>query len=167
MQSPTDALGTTAADVSGQQAPKIAVGCWATVIIGLFWLELTWRLQMEWSINPQYNYGWAVPFLAAFLFWWRWTSGPPTSKPSARWLAIAAMLVAALLIVPVRLIQEANPDWRLMSWTMAVATVLITLAGIYLAGGLPWLRHFSFPVLFFLVAVPWPVQFEQLIIQGL
>src|SRR3954452_5731390 len=87
--------------------------------------------------------------------------------PSAKWFAVAAMISAAFVVVPVRLIQEANPDWRLMSWTMALATVFITLAGIYLAGGWPWLRHFSFPILFFLVAVPWPVQFEQLIIQGL
>src|SRR6185437_11345655 len=30
-----------------------------------------------------------------------------------------------------------------------------------------WLRHFAFPFLFFLVAIPWPVQIEEVIIQDL
>src|SRR5256886_6979109 len=65
------------------------------------------------------------------------------------------------------LIQEANPDWRLLSWTMAICAVLISGAGIYLAGGASWLRHFAFPLVFFLVAVPWPTSLEQIVIQGL
>ncbi len=31
----------------------------------------------------------------------------------------------------------------------------------------PWSRHFAFPVLFFLVAAPWPTQLEQLVVQSL
>jgi exosortase len=50
---------------------------------------------------------------------------------------------------------------------MALSVALITFGAFYLAGGAPWLRHFAFPILFFLVAVPWPTQFEQLVIQGL
>src|SRR4051812_26544913 len=38
-------------------------------VFALVWLELVSRLQLEWSINPQYGYGWAVPFLAAYIFW--------------------------------------------------------------------------------------------------
>src|SRR5207245_3436986 len=38
---------------------------------------------------------------------------------------------------------------------------------LYLIGGRAWLGHFSFPVLFFLVAVPWPVRIEQVVIQDL
>jgi len=34
-------------------------------------------------------------------------------------------------------------------------------------GGGGWLRHFAFPILFFLVALPWPVRFEQIVIQDL
>ncbi len=33
------------------------------------WLWLFAHLQIEWSLNPQYNYGWAVPFLALLMFW--------------------------------------------------------------------------------------------------
>ena len=34
-------------------------------------------------------------------------------------------------------------------------------------GGLPWLRHFAFPIVFFLVAVPWPMHLEQVVVQNL
>src|SRR4051795_4866467 len=50
---------------------------------------------------------------------------------------------------------------------MAICAALISGAGIYLAGGAKWLRHFAFPILFFLVAVPWPTGLEQIVIQGL
>jgi exosortase len=50
---------------------------------------------------------------------------------------------------------------------MALVAVVLTLCALYLAGGATWSRHFAFPVLFFLVAVPWPVQLEQLVVQWL
>lgn len=143
------------------------IGWLSFAVLTLGWLELISRLRMEWSINPQYGFGWTVPFLTAFIFWRRWTTAPAKTRPALQFLAIAAIVAGALLIPPVRLIQEANPDWRLMSWVMALSVVVITGSAFYLAGGMPWLRHFAFPILFFLVAVPWPTQFEQLIIQGL
>lgn len=143
------------------------IGWFAVAIVGLVWLELISRLRLEWSINPQYGYGWTVPFLTAFIFWRRWQTAPNAARPHTKVLPVAAIIVSALLLIPVRLIQEANPDWRLMSWVMAGAVALVTFAVFYLAGGTPWLRHFAFPILFFLVAVPWPTQFEQFIIQGL
>jgi exosortase len=50
---------------------------------------------------------------------------------------------------------------------MAFAGLAVSLGGVYLAGGLRWLRYFAFPFVFFLVAVPWPTKFEQAVIQGL
>lgn len=123
-------------------------------------------MRFEWSINPQYAYGWTVPFLAAFIFWRRLASAPaPSERATTFWPAV--FVVAAALFLPVRLVQESNPDWRILSWIMALCGVAISFGGLYLAGGLRWVRHFAFPVLFFLVAVPWPTKFEQLVIQGL
>jgi exosortase len=139
----------------------------AVAIVGLVWLELISRLRLEWSINPQYGYGWTVPFLAAFIFWRRWETASPAAAPRTKVLPALAVIGGGLLLIPIRLIQEANPDWRLMSWMMAASVALITFAIVYLGGGLPWLRHFAFPILFFFVAVPWPTQLEQFIIQGL
>lgn len=134
---------------------------------GVLWLEVISRLRLEWSINPQYGYGWIVPFLAAFLLWRRRQRAPHAAEPVTFFWPITLIFFGALLIVPVRLIQEANPDWRIMNWAIAGAAVMVSLGAIYLAGGTRWLRHFAFPILFFLVAVPWPTQLEQFVIQGL
>jgi exosortase len=136
-------------------------------VFALVWIELISRLRFEWSINPQYGYGWTVPFLAAYIFWRRWQTAPSPSAPASRILPGLLIILAAAFLIPVRLIQEANPDWRLLSWAMALSAGVITASGIYLAGGMRWMRHFAFPILFFFVAVPWPTNFEQFVIQGL
>lgn len=135
--------------------------------LGLLWLETIRHLKGEWSYNPQYAYGWAVPFLALYLFWRRWMTRPAPLPPTGRLWAIACAFVLALLFLPLRFLSEANPDWRLLSWALALGAVGITASCIFLAGGRSWLRHFLFPVAFLLVAVPWPTQLEQLVVQSL
>src|SRR5205085_1552998 len=34
------------------------------IAVAAVWLWLFSHLHIEWSLNPQYNYGWAIPFLA-------------------------------------------------------------------------------------------------------
>ncbi len=131
------------------------------------WLEIILQLQSEWSLNPQYGYGWTVPFLAGWIFYQRWLGRPAPASPAHSGLTISVALLAAAVLLPARLVAVANPDWRLISWTMSLAAVVITLCALYLAGGASWSRHFAFPVLFFLVAVPWPVQLEQVVVQSL
>ena len=84
-----------------------------------------------------------------------------------RLIALAIAIPLLLLLFPVRLIEVANPDWRLLSWTHTLLTVALTLAFIWWSGGRPWLRHFAFPVLFLLTSVPWLSDIEQPIIQGM
>jgi exosortase len=131
------------------------------------WLEIVNQLQSEWSLNPQYSYGWTVPFLAAGIFLHRWLRRPPPTAPRSRGLTIALGSIAAAILFPARLVAVANPDWRLLSWTMALAAVVVSLCAVHFAGGRAWLKHFAFPILFFLVAVPWPTQLEQQIVQSL
>src|SRR5881275_186877 len=45
------------------------------------WFVLCRHLSGEWSVNEQYNYGWFVPFFAAYLFWLRWEHGVPGVRP--------------------------------------------------------------------------------------
>ncbi|MBA2270848.1 MAG: exosortase/archaeosortase family protein [Chthoniobacterales bacterium] len=158
---------TVSAAIPVTSASRIRVDWLAVAAFALLWLEIVSRLRFEWSANPQYGYGWTVPFLAAYIFWRRWQHTPVPAKPKTTLLPAIAMLAGVALLVPVRLIQEANPDWRILSWAMAFAAIAISFGGFYLAGGLRWLRHFAFPVLFILVSVPWATQFEQLVIQGL
>jgi exosortase len=92
---------------------------------------------------------------------------PITNNSKARAIAIGITIVALLLLLPVRLFEIGNPDWRPLSWLHAIAVTTITLAFLWSIGGKPWLRHFAFPVLFTLVAVPWLSLLEEPIVQGL
>jgi exosortase len=62
-------------------------------------------------------------------------------------------------------VQEANPEWRLVSWALALITVGSSFA-VLARVGIP-LSAFRFPLLFFLVAVPWPTVIEAPVIQWL
>jgi exosortase len=140
------------------------------LFLAALWFILCRHLSGEWTFNEQYNYGWFVPFFALLLLWLRWETRPRESrkeKVESRKLAIAIAAVALALLLPIRLFEIGNPDWRPLGWIHAASVVTLTLLIIWYAGGNPWLRHFAFPVAFFFVAVPWITPIEVPIIQGL
>jgi exosortase len=139
---------------------------WPTLLlVGFFWLLVFVQQGKEWEINPQYSYGWGVPFLGLYLLARRWPACP--ARPwNQRWLP--ALLVAlALLYLPIRLVYESNPDWRLVNWMAGLTATGISLMTLGAAGGWPWVRHFALPVLFLLTAVPWPGILESQLVNGL
>ena len=95
------------------------------------WYVLIKDLRVEWTVNPQYSYGWAVPFLCIFLII-RKIFRPPTSdlRPLTSGLRISTfyflLSAFAFCYLPTRLIQEANPEWRFVSWALALTAVGIT-----------------------------------------
>lgn len=137
------------------------------VVPALLWVWLFWNLHYEWTLNPQYAYGWAVPLLALFLFHARWISRPSPSSPPQPTIVAAASILLLALLLPIRVIEEANPDWRLLSWVFAIVVVAYSLLALTRRGGISWARHFAFPVCFALVSVPWLVQFENAVVQTL
>src|SRR5882762_3175357 len=152
----------------------------ALVALTALWFLLCQQLSGEWSVNEQYNYGWFVPFFALYLFWLRWQDRPPPEIPNLksqirnnRAAAIIAVLVglaALLLLLPVRLFEIANPEWRPLAWLHTGSVVTLTLLYLWYVGGpaaAGWLCHFAFPVAFIFVAVPWVTPIEGPIIQGL
>ena len=44
--------------------------------VAALWFVCCRYLSAEWTFNEQYNYGWFVPFFAAYLFWLRWEDRP-------------------------------------------------------------------------------------------
>jgi exosortase len=133
----------------------------AVAVLGWFLFR---QFSLEWSINPQYSYGWVVPLLAAYLFWDRWKDRPQPEKAIHILPVFFALL---LLMLPIRLVEEANPDWRLISWMAALAVVGISWLGILAMGGRVWWKHFAFATAFILVAVPWPTPLENILVHSL
>ena len=164
-----------ATDVSPLSGRHFSAG----LALGILFLAVLWsvlwrQLSGEWSVNEQYNFGWFVPFFAVYLFWLRWQDRPqveirnPKSEIRKRQTIAALLAIPALLsLLPVRLFEIANPEWRPIAWIHAAAVVTLTLLLIWYAGGRRWLRHFAFPVAFIFVAVPWVTAVETPVIQGL
>jgi exosortase len=168
--------------VPGRHFPApLALG---VLLLAALWFVLFSQLSGEWSVNAQYNYGWFVPLFALYLFWLRWQDRPapevrgPKSEvrhgESVLWrirsrtlIASALAIVSLFLLLPIRLFEVANPEWRLLAWIHALVVVTLTLLLLWWAGGKAWLRQFAFPVVFILVAVPWPTVLETPVIQGL
>src|SRR4029077_12618332 len=112
------------------------------LLLAALWFGLCRELSGEWSVNKQYNFGWVVPFFALYLFWLRWQDRPRTEirnrkSEIRKGHTIAALLAIAalLLLLPVRLFEIANPEWRLLAWVHAAAVVGLTLLLIWWAGG--------------------------------
>ncbi len=211
--------------MSKRPHPWLRLGLWLLPLAWL-WFTLINQLRLEWTLNPQYAYGWAVPFLCIYLLFRRLRSTPNLNlnpPPASRFrfhvsglrsqfsafsfqlFSISAFVICAFLYLPTRLIQEANPDWRLISWALALIVITLTLLILHFSflatpkcyeGGSAFQRvsiserplssdlrpltsglrspvsglsisTFCFPLLFFLVAVPWPTFIEYPLIQVL
>jgi hypothetical protein len=148
------------------------------VFLGWLWAVLLNHLRVEWTLNPQYGYGWAVPFLCGYLIWQTFQKTENRKQKTENSVRVDGfqlstfsfqllIVLLALLYAPTRLVEQANPDWRLVSWALALDVVGLTLLLIYQVGGAPWLKRLAFPIGFFLVAVPWPTLVEWPVIQGL
>jgi exosortase len=168
--------------------------------LALLWWRLIDQLRLEWSINPQYAYGWAVPFLCLYLCWQcthqsrqHRASPVPNTRPliepptltlyvlrftsclsrlaQSPLLASGTLLLLGTLWLPIRLVQKANPEWRLVSWALAFEVIGLTLvlARVVLATrqNLRRTSDLLLPVCFILVAVPWPSVIEEPLIRGL
>ncbi|HEV7402852.1 MAG TPA: exosortase/archaeosortase family protein, partial [Chthoniobacteraceae bacterium] len=131
------------------------------------WLVDINQLRLDWSTNPQYSYGWLVPFLTAYLIWNRRPSRPRAAAPAHPAWGLAGAVLLAFLLLPTRLVGEATPEWAVVRWTLTLMAVGLTLLAIYHTGGAAMMRHFAWPVCFFLVAVAWPVSLETGLTQSL
>jgi exosortase len=144
---------------------------WApsAALLILLWLLVFNQQRLEWSVNVVYAYGWAVPVMAAYLLWERWRTRP-VAEASPRWLTLALLGAAGGLLaayLPVRIIQEANPDWVKINWSLAGLAVGLTWLAFAVSGGVRQARHFVFPLLFCFTALPWPVWLDNWLVQSL
>lgn len=147
----------------GDRTAWFATGAFLAVMWGLVF----YHIHVEWTVNVVYSYGWAVPFLALYLGWERWTTRPLPDYPPARGVVTVIAILLVLAYFPTRVVQEANPDWVKVNWTMMSVAALITLLAAWSTGGKRYVKHFAFAVLFCFTALPWPIWFETALVQNL
>jgi exosortase len=139
--------------------------------IGYLWFHLINNLRLEWTTNPQYGYGWMVPFLCLGLAMRRWSffseDGGQKSAASSKCSVVLLFALLAFFYLPTRLIEAATPEWRPIQWLLGIEVIGLTLCAVYLGKGRRWLRQLVFPIAFFFVAIPWPSPVETPIIQTL
>lgn len=150
----------TSCIVEGKAAPSQVQKALFGLLLACVWLQFLYQVHFEWVANPQYQYGFFVPFLAAYLLLLRIRNPgqPPQAlefKPSTR-RALVSSLVFLGLLAPLRLVQESNPEWRAASWFHGVLTIGFTLSLCAVALGRQATQSFVFPVFFVLSALPWP-----------
>jgi exosortase len=132
----------------------------AAALAAVWWLSIR-MLWTSWEIDPQYSYGFLVPILCVALFLQRWRDRP-APEPAPRLLPHALLAMPMLgFLAGIQVFFEANPEWRIPGVLGAFCAVGATLLLLHALGGGPWVRHFLFPVAFFLIAVPWPRNAEE------
>jgi exosortase len=146
----------------------------ALAILAALWV-ISWNvLRQEWSANPQYAYGWAIPFVAVALAYLRWETyslslekTPESgSRRASLWLLVAGIALLALQ-APIRWIQVASPEWRTLLWVQAMQIAGLTALALCRIGGKHTLRYFLFPIIFGILAVPWPSNPERWLVARL
>ncbi len=137
-------------------------GLWYSllVLVGI-WIWLFVCLWPQWSMYESYQYGCFVPVLIAALCWRRWVRAPAPEAPRSRVVPVVIACLAALALLPLRMVHEANSLWRTLAWPLGVPVLTIGLCWVYLMGGRSWLKHFGFPFGFVLTALPWPGTVEN------
>lgn len=137
---------------------------WSALIglVAVWWLAIR-MLWIEWEIDPQYSYGFLVPILCVVLFLQRWRDRPLTLESGNLFILGMVALPALGYLLAVQPFYEANPEWRIPGILGALTAVLLTLLLLCSIGGSAWVKHFLFPVSFFLIAIPWPRNAEEAI----
>ena len=154
---------------SGNDGPvKLAAvaHCIAIAAVALVpWFLLIRHLSTFWLVDPQYSYGWITPAVALFFGWRQWKSFRSESGGNRAILAGAITCIA--LVGLIWFVHDAVPDWSVINWLfgIAVAGCLSFLFAYF--WGLRAPRHFAFPILFVLLAIPWPQRIELVLVQGL
>ena len=147
---------------------------WSHLLVLSLWIWAVWSCAEHWKGNPNYSYGWVVPFLVAGFGLRRYLQldraaliGSTAIAPRSGLVQLLAGAGVALLAFGLEYAREEVWHQEVVLWSICLLTVAATLAVFQIRGGKALLRAELFPVLFFLTAVPWPPRLEQPIVSGL
>lgn len=130
--------------------------------IGGAWLLTILQLQTQWNLNPQYAYGWLTVPLAIFLLW-RETEIEPLPHQGISYRLVIQLSIGFLCIflyLPLWLIREANPEWRLLNWLIYTPVVGLTASWFYYTGGVQYMKRVLFPLFFVATSIPWLLSWD-------
>ena len=136
--------------------PGALVVCW--------WV---WELSHHWAAMVEYQFGWIVVALAAFLAWERVPNQPERLPGRHPLLVTALSLVGFVIVLGAELYRIGLARTPTQVMLMSLGCASFVLAQMLALGGGAWTRHFLFPVIFFFVAVPIPKFFWNPIVFGL
>jgi exosortase len=133
-------------------------------LILVWWLS---DLQVHWRTQVEFQHGWLVPLLAAYLAWERW----PTRPPDAPLRNARGPLILAGCSVPFVLVSElyrhAVAITPSSSFALSLGCVGFLYSLLWLLHGSAFARRFLFPMVFLFVAVPIPKILWNPIVLGL
>ena len=115
-----------------------------------------YSLQFQWRAQEEYRFGYLVVVLVAFLVWDRWDSRPIRDIPSSLWRAALWSLIGFPLVLVAELYRYALARSPASATALSLGTICFIRAAILQQWGPQTLRHFRFPILFALIAVPIP-----------
>ncbi len=119
-----------------------------------------------WERDPNYSYGWVVPFLMFFFLWRRLAEQTPefwaeiSRDDERKRSAISPWLLAVigLGLFPLEVYRAEYHNSGIVLWAINLAKVFFSLLGAWWLGGRRLAVLIMFPILFFLTAVPWPAK---------
>jgi exosortase len=161
MTNPATSLPSQPVPPSEGRSAKLNLGPLPVCVLILLWGYVVYRLGTLWHSNEDYTFGWFVPLLCLCLFRERWKRRPARSPVRPAGGTYFMLGIFGLSLLPAALFLEIIPNWRSAGWLLAGAAIGITFIILYFLGGRSWSRFFAFPVIFLLVAVPWPPRFEH------
>ncbi len=127
------------------------------------WIWTWLYLAAEWSVNEQYQFGFAVPLLGLYLACRNWPAS--LSAGTKSWIAFCVLAWPVLLLA--EMLRLTDPLWRLTGGLWMAGATLLTLGYLARLGGWMLVRRMLFPLCFLWVGLPWPMPLENGVIQTL
>jgi exosortase len=132
------------------------------------WGQLYFAAIPIWRYGEYYSFGWFVPPLAVFLFIRRWGG---MEIPRSSTLVLWKLFVLALMLLPVlaliRAVAAFDPSWRPALLLQALMVTGASHLILYWWGGWKWTFGMVPVTIYALTAMPYPWQFEQMLIRKL
>ncbi|MEY4691404.1 MAG: hypothetical protein RIT19_1729 [Verrucomicrobiota bacterium] len=133
---------------------RAPVSAWLPLAVFVGWW--IYSLQFLWHDQEEHRFGYLVVVLVAFLMWERWETRPKDDVPAPVWKTTAWMLAGFPLVLMAELYRHALARTPASATALSLGTVCFIHSTVLQQWGPRTLRHFRFPILFALVAVPLP-----------